>query len=177
MRQRVMIAMAISCGPKLLIADEPTTALDVTTQAQIMELILRLRRTTGSALVLISHDLSLVAGVVDRVAVMYAGRVVEVGPVDVILKSPEHPYTLALLRSIPRLDRPRPDRLIAIRGVPPDPVLRPSGCSFHPRCPLAMEICRQETPQLEGAGDDRHEVACWAAGRHALTPSLETAAP
>jgi oligopeptide transport system ATP-binding protein len=177
MRQRVMIAMAISCGPKLLIADEPTTALDVTTQAQIMELILRLRRTTGSALVLISHDLALVAGVVDRVAVMYAGRVVEVGPVDVILKSPEHPYTLALLRSIPRLDRPRPDRLTAIRGVPPDPVRRPSGCAFHPRCPLAMEICRHETPQLEQARDGRHEVACWAAGRHAPTPSLETAAP
>jgi peptide/nickel transport system permease protein len=171
MRQRVMIAMAISCSPKLLIADEPTTALDVTTQAQIMELILRLRRTTGSALVLISHDLGLVAGVVDRVAVMYAGRVVEVGPVDVILKSPAHPYTLALLRSIPRLDRDRPERLIAIRGAPPDPVRRPSGCAFHPRCPLAMEICRQETPQLEALNDDHHEVACWATGPHAMTHS------
>jgi peptide/nickel transport system permease protein len=168
MRQRVVIAMAISCSPKLLIADEPTTALDVTTQAQIMELILRLRRTTGSALVLISHDLGLVAGVVDRVAVMYAGRIVETGPVDVILKSPAHPYTLALLRSIPRLDRPRPDRLIAIRGIPPDPVRRPSGCAFHPRCPLAMEICRVETPQLEPLDGDRHEVACWATGPHAV---------
>jgi peptide/nickel transport system permease protein len=176
MRQRVMIAMAISCGPKLLIADEPTTALDVTTQAQIMDLILRLRRTTGSALILISHDLGLVAGVVDRVAVMYAGRVVEVGPADVIMKSPEHPYTLALLRSIPRLDRPRPDRLVAIRGVPPDPVRRPEGCSFHPRCPLVMEICRRETPQLEPVEDDRHQVACWAAGRRALTPAPGAAA-
>jgi peptide/nickel transport system permease protein len=176
MRQRVMIAMAISCRPKLLIADEPTTALDVTTQAQIMELILRLRRTTGSALVLISHDLGLVAGVVDRVAVMYAGRVVEIGRVDVILNSPAHPYTLALLRSIPRLDRPRPDRLIAIRGVPPDPVRRPSGCSFHPRCPLAMEICRHETPQLEPLDGEHHEVACWATGPHAMTPSAGNAA-
>jgi peptide/nickel transport system ATP-binding protein/peptide/nickel transport system permease protein len=177
MRQRVMIAMAISCHPKLLIADEPTTALDVTTQTQIMELILRLRRTTGSALLLISHDLGLVAGVVDRVAVMYAGRVVEVGPVDVILKSPEHPYTLALLRSIPRLDHARPDRLTAISGVPPDPVQRPEGCAFHPRCPLAMEICRHETPQLEGVGDDHHEVACWAAGRYRQSPSPAGAAP
>src|SRR4029077_11050136 len=176
MRQRVMIAMALSCGPKLLIADEPTTALDVTTQAQIMDLILRLRRTTGSALILISHDLGLVAGVVDRVAVMYAGRVVEVGPADVILKSPEHPYTLALLRSIPRLDRPRPDRLVAIRGVPPDPVRRPEGCSFHPRCPLVMEACRRETPQREPVEDDRHQVACWAAGRRALTPAPGAAA-
>jgi oligopeptide/dipeptide ABC transporter ATP-binding protein len=170
MRQRVMIAMAISCEPKLLIADEPTTALDVTTQAQIMDLILRLRRSTGCALILISHDLGLVAGVVDRVAVMYAGRVVETGPVDVILSAPEHPYTLALLRSIPRLDRPRPDRLIAIRGVPPDPVRRAAGCSFYPRCPLAMDICRQEAPPLDPVGDD-HRVACWATGRHAITRS------
>jgi oligopeptide/dipeptide ABC transporter ATP-binding protein len=177
MRQRVMIAMAISCNPKLLIADEPTTALDVTTQAQIMELILRLRRTIGSALVLISHDLGLVAGVVDRVAVMYAGRVVEVGPVDVILKSPAHPYTLALLRSIPRLDRERPERLIAIHGAPPDPIRRPTGCSFHPRCPLAMEICRNETPQLEALNGDHHEVACWATGPHAVTESPGVAAP
>jgi oligopeptide transport system ATP-binding protein len=177
MRQRVMIAMAISCRPQLLIADEPTTALDVTTQTQIMELIRRLRKTTGSALVLISHDLGLVAGVVDRVAVMYAGRVVEVGPVDVILKSPEHPYTLALLQSIPRLDHPRPDRLVAIRGVPPDPVRRPAGCAFHPRCPLVMEICRHETPQLEGVGDDHHEVACWAAGPQGQARTTAETAP
>ena len=177
MRQRVMIAMAISCRPKVLIADEPTTALDVTTQAQIMELILRLRRTTGSAMVLISHDLGLVAGVVDRVAVMYAGRVVELGRVDTILKSPAHPYTLALLRSIPRLDRPRPDRLIAIQGVPPDPVRRPSGCAFHPRCPLAMDICRQETPQLEPLDGEHHEVACWATGPHAVTQPQINVAP
>jgi oligopeptide transport system ATP-binding protein len=164
MRQRVMIAMAISCRPELLIADEPTTALDVTTQAQVIELLLRLRRTTGCALILISHDLGLVAGVVDRVAVMYAGRVVESGPMNVILGSPEHPYTLALLRSIPRLDRPRPDRLLAIDGVPPDPVRRASGCAFHPRCPLAMDVCRTETPALEPLVGD-HAVACWAAGR------------
>jgi peptide/nickel transport system permease protein len=175
MRQRVMIAMAISCEPKLLIADEPTTSLDVTTQAQIMDLILRLRRSTGCALILISHDLGLVAGVVDRVAVMYAGRIVEAGPAKVILSSPQHPYTLALLQSIPRLDRPRPDRLPAIRGVPPDPVRRSVGCSFNPRCPLVMDICRREEPQLEPASDD-HEVACWATGHHAIKPSLEGAA-
>lgn len=169
MRQRVMIAMAISCRPKLLIADEPTTALDVTTQAQIMDLILRLRQTTGCALILISHDMGLVAGVVDRVAVMYAGRVVEAGPVNVILGDPEHPYTLALLRSIPRLDRPRPDRLVAIRGLPPDPVRRAAGCSFHPRCPLAIEICRQEAPSLDLLEHD-HRVACWVAQRQAMPP-------
>jgi oligopeptide/dipeptide ABC transporter ATP-binding protein len=175
MRQRVMIAMAISCRPKLLIADEPTTALDVTTQAQIMELLLQLRGTTGCALMLISHDLGLVARVVDRVMVMYAGRVVESGPVKVILRAPQHPYTLALLRSIPRLDRPRPNRLVAISGVPPDPVHRATGCSFHPRCPLAMEICRTETPVLE-LGMNNHRVACWAIERGTNPPDATSPA-
>lgn len=160
MRQRVMIAMAIACHPRVLIADEPTTALDVTVQAQVMDLILQLRRTFDLALILISHDLGLVARVVDRVAVMYAGRFVEMGPVSNMLGEPIHPYSAGLLHSAPRLDQPRSSRLTTVPGAPPDAARRPTGCAFHPRCPLAVERCERETPALKPFGPD-HFAACW----------------
>lgn len=146
MRQRMMIAMALLCKPRLLIADEPTTALDVTIQAQILELMQQLRQETGSALILVTHDLGVVAGVADRVLVLYAGRTMETGPTHELLTRPSHPYTLALLRCIPRLDRPKPNRLLTIEGTPPDPSRRPEGCVFHPRCPQSADICRQKPP-------------------------------
>jgi oligopeptide/dipeptide ABC transporter ATP-binding protein len=159
MRQRVMIAMAVSNGPDVLICDEPTTALDVTVQAQILEVIGRLREEQGIALVLITHDLGVVAGTVDRVAIMYAGRVVEEGPLATVFAAPRHPYTRGLLASLPRLDRrgdPTP-----IGGVPPSPLSLPSGCPFHPRCPLAEAICEEIEPGLEPLGDG--QVACHVA--------------
>jgi oligopeptide transport system ATP-binding protein len=160
MRQRVMIAMALACEPRLLIADEPTTALDVTIQAQILDLLQRLRRELGMALILITHDLGVVAGIVDRVNVMYAGHVVESAPVDDVFHDPRHPYTDGLMGSIPRMDRPRRDRLQAIRGVPPDLVEPPPGCAFQPRCPYAIERCAVEAPPLLAVAPD-HESACW----------------
>ncbi|MDP8943367.1 MAG: ABC transporter ATP-binding protein, partial [Actinomycetota bacterium] len=161
MRQRVMIAMALANDPKLLIADEPTTALDVTVQAQILELIARLREELGLALVLVTHDLGVVAEMADEVAVMYAGRVVEAGPREAIFAAPEHPYTWGLLRSVPRLDRPRGEALSPIPGRPPSPIDRPPGCSFHPRCPYAREHHRRVDPGLEPVpGDPRHRAAC-----------------
>ena len=160
MRQRVMIAMALSCEPKLLIADEPTTALDVTIQAQILELLQRLRVELGMALLLITHDLGVVAGIVDRVHVMYAGHIVEVAPVDVAFDDPRHPYTLGLMASIPRLDAGRGARLTAIQGVPPGLVDPPAGCPFEPRCPYAVQRSARENPPLERVAPD-HEVACW----------------
>jgi oligopeptide/dipeptide ABC transporter ATP-binding protein len=147
MRQRVMIAMAMSNGPDVLICDEPTTALDVTVQAQILEVIGRLREEQGIALVLITHDLGVVAGTVDRVAIMYAGRVVEEGALATVFGAPRHPYTRGLLASLPRLDRradPTP-----IGGIPPSPLTLPSGCPFHPRCPLAEAVCEVIEPDLE----------------------------
>jgi oligopeptide/dipeptide ABC transporter ATP-binding protein len=147
MRQRVMIAMAMSNGPDVLICDEPTTALDVTVQAQILEVIGRLREEQGIALVLITHDLGVVAGTVDRVAIMYAGRVVEEGALATVFGAPRHPYTRGLLASLPRLDRradPTP-----IGGIPPSPLTLPSGCPFHPRCPLAEAMCEVIEPDLE----------------------------
>jgi peptide/nickel transport system ATP-binding protein len=159
MRQRVMIAMALINDPKLLIADEPTTALDVTVQAQILELIGRLRTELGTAVVLITHDLGVVAEVTEEIAVMYAGRIVEQGPVDRIFGAPEHPYTWGLLRSIPRLDTPRDRELVPIPGRPPSLINRPSGCAFHPRCPYVREAHTKIVPELVESVPG-HTVAC-----------------
>jgi oligopeptide transport system ATP-binding protein len=160
MRQRAMISMGLSCNPSLLIADEPTTALDVTIQAQIIDLVKELREQMEMAVIWITHDLGVVAGLADRVLVMYAGFIVEKGTVDEIYKEPHHPYTLALLKSLPRVDRSSGDRLATIPGFPPDLLGLPPGCPFTPRCSYAVDRCRQENPQLSvvTAG---HEVACW----------------
>ena len=160
MRQRALIAMAISANPQILIADEPTTALDVTIQAQILRLLDRLRRELGMALVLISHDLSVIAGVADTVAVMYAGRIVEFAQVDELFARPRHPYTHALLKALPRLDQPIADRLSPISGLPPDPHFPVPGCAFHPRCEFAEEKCRGELPPLEQKNGE-HALRCW----------------
>jgi len=158
MRQRVMIAMALSCSPDLLIADEPTTALDVTVQAQVLELLKEIQRDTGMAIVLITHDLGVVAGMADEVAVMYAGRVVERAAVAAIFDDPQHPYTLGLLGSIPRIEENR-DRLLAIEGTLPPPGSQPRGCRFHPRCVFRTEACTlADPPLLEVA--DHHRAAC-----------------
>ncbi len=159
MRQRVMIAMALSSDPKLLIADEPTTALDVTVQAQILELMKELRERLGMAIMLITHDLGVVAEMVDEVAVMYAGRVVERGPVEEIFSSPQHPYTEALLESIPLLGMRYTDRLKAIRGTVPNPLEWPAGCRFAPRCDYAFDKCISNDPPLLPVPPQ--ESACW----------------
>lgn len=161
MRQRVMIAMALSCDPKLLIADEPTTALDVTIQAQIVDIVKRLRRELDMSIIWITHDLGIVASLVDRVMVMYAGYIIETAKVKDLYASPRHPYTLGLLRSIPRLDGTRKSKLTPIHGLPPDLLDLPTGCPFAPRCGFVMERCLQENPQLRTVGE-RHQVACWA---------------
>jgi oligopeptide/dipeptide ABC transporter ATP-binding protein len=158
MRQRVMIAMALACEPALLIADEPTTALDVTIQAQILALLALLKRERGMAIAFVSHDLGAVAGIAERMVVMYAGRVVEEGSVRAIFATPAHPYTAGLLAAIPRLDGAVDAPLGAIPGQPPDARELPSGCAFHPRCARALERCRCERPKLVPAGDGR--VAC-----------------
>jgi peptide/nickel transport system ATP-binding protein len=161
MRQRAMIAMALINEPKLLIADEPTTALDVTVQAQILELIERLQAETGTAVIMITHDLGVVAEVTDEIAVMYAGRIVERAPTRELFASPQHPYTWGLLRSIPRLDSPRDEELVPIEGRPPSLITRPSGCAFHPRCPFVREAHKRIDPQLEPVrGKADHDVAC-----------------
>jgi peptide/nickel transport system ATP-binding protein len=160
MRQRVMIALALSCNPGLLIADEPTTALDVTIQAQILELIKNLRREFGSAVVMITHDLGVVADVADRILVMYAGRIVEEGDKEQIFYDPQHPYTWGLLGSIARLDRPKPRRLTAIAGQPPSLINKPRGCNFRPRCPHAFDRCREEDPPLTEKVGGGHLDAC-----------------
>ena len=161
MRQRVMIAMGISCNPDVLIADEPTTALDVTIQAQILELIGSLQREFDSAVVLITHDLGVVAEVANRVAVMYAGRIVEYAGVGELFRGPQHPYTWGLLGSISRMDRPRQRRLAAITGQPPSLISLPAGCSFRPRCPHAFDRCRAERPDLVARSGAGHLDACF----------------
>jgi oligopeptide/dipeptide ABC transporter ATP-binding protein len=162
MRQRVMIALALSCDPSILIADEPTTALDVTIQAQILEHIRKLRDETGAAVIIVTHDLGVVADIADRIAVMYAGRIVEEGTLDQIFYDPQHPYTWGLLGSIARVDRPRPERLPAIAGLPPSLLDRPEGCHFRPRCPHEFGKCG-EVPPLESRveGKPKHRDRCW----------------
>src|SRR4051812_18384356 len=161
MRQRAMIAMALANDPKLLIADEPTTALDVTVQAQILELIERLQGEFDTAVVVITHDLGVVAEMADEIAVMYAGRIVEKANADTIFAAPEHPYTWGLLSSIPRLDSPRGEELVPIGGRPPSLITLPGGCSFHPRCPYVREAHKRVDPKLEPIADSKnHEVAC-----------------
>jgi peptide/nickel transport system ATP-binding protein len=159
MRQRVMIAMALVLDPDVLIADEPTTALDVTVQAQILDLIRALQAEHGTAVVLITHDLGVIAETADDVVVMYAGRIAERGPLETILETPEHPYTWGLFQSVPRLDGSRPERLHPISGLPPSLIHVPSGCPFHPRCPYAFDVCPRVEPPLllSQAG---HAVAC-----------------
>jgi oligopeptide/dipeptide ABC transporter ATP-binding protein len=162
MRQRVMIAMALSCSPDLLIADEPTTALDVTIQAQILDEIRKLRQETDAGVILVTHDLGVVADIADRIAVMYAGRIVEEGTLDELFYDPQHPYTWGLLGSITRLDRERPERLPAIPGQPPSLLNPPAGCHFRPRCPHAFDRCN-EVPALEPRLPDApgHRDRCW----------------
>ncbi|WP_262403591.1 ABC transporter ATP-binding protein [Actinomadura sp. CNU-125] len=159
MRQRITIAMALSCDPEVLFADEPTTALDVTVQKQIMRLLHRRRDERDMAMVLVSHDLSVVADHADEVIVMYAGRIVERGPAQAVFTTPRMRYTEALLRAVPDLSAPNHTRLAVIDGRPPDLVAPPSGCRFHPRCPFARERCRSDEPPLTSAHDRSH--ACW----------------
>jgi len=162
MRQRAMIAMALANEPRLLIADEPTTALDVTTQAQIIQLIERLQQELGMAVIMITHDLGVIAEVADRVLVMYAGRIVEQGTLDEIFYDPQHPYTWGLLGSLTRLDRPRPERLPQIQGVPPSLLAPPEGCHFQPRCPHAFKKCTQVPPLAAGQPSAAgHLDRCW----------------
>jgi peptide/nickel transport system ATP-binding protein/oligopeptide transport system ATP-binding protein len=161
MRQRAMIAMALSCNPSILIADEPTTALDVTIQAQIVELINELKDDFNSAVIMITHDLGVVADIADEIIVMYAGRVVERAETRDLFYDPQMPYTWGLLGSIPRLDRPRPERLHSIKGSPPSLITLPEGCKFRPRCPHAFEKCKQE-PELENRVETPgHLDRCW----------------
>ncbi|MCS6963133.1 ABC transporter ATP-binding protein [Thermoflexus sp.] len=160
MRQRVMIAMALACHPQILIADEPTTALDVTIQAQIIDLVKRLRDELGMAIIWITHDLGVVAGLAHRVAVMYAGYIVEEAPVLELYHHPRHPYTLGLLGSLPRLDRRERQRLVSIDGMPPDLLELSRGCPFAPRCPYAFDRCWEENPRLEEIAPN-HRIACW----------------
>ncbi len=172
MRQRAMIAIALACNPKLLIADEPTTALDVTIQAQIMDLLRDLKRQLGTSVILITHDLGVVAGMAQRVVVMYGGKVVEEGAVRDIYHNPQHPYTWGLLRSIPRLGTGRRQRLIPIDGQPPDLLHPPAGCGFTDRCEYAMEVCRDLPPEHLGVGPG-HQARCWLL--HPSAPRVERA--
>jgi len=160
MRQRVMIAMALSCNPKLLIADEPTTALDVTIQAQILELVQQLGKELGTAVLVITHNLGVVARYADRVNVMYAGRIIERGSAKEIYGNPRHPYTIGLLNSVPRLDEPRKEQLDPIEGLPPDLIGLPAGCAFRPRCKFAIDRCATDNPTLQTVSDG-HTAACW----------------
>lgn len=172
MRQRAMIAIALACAPKLLIADEPTTALDVTIQAQILDLMNGLKEKLGTSIILITHDLGVVAETADRVVVMYAGKVVESGRVEEIFYRPRHPYTWGLMGSMPRLDQARGQDLIPITGTPPDLLSPPKGCPFAARCKHAMKICTQEMPETTPVGQGTsHQVACWL--EHPMAPTVE----
>ncbi len=159
MRQRVMIAMAMSCNAEILIADEPTSALDVTIQAQILEIMKQLSEEFGTAVIMITHDLGVVAGMCDNICVMYAGRVVEKASVDELFENPKHPYTRSLIKSVPRLDQPGKDRLFSIEGQPPNLIDLPECCSFHPRCHEAMDICRAKYPPIHYFGE--RNARCW----------------
>ena len=163
MRQRVMIAMSLSCNPEILIADEPTSALDVTIQAQILELMQDLTKRLGTAVILITHSLGVVAGFCDTICVMYAGRVVERGPTNSIFDAPKHPYTVGLLRSVPRLDKENAERLYSIPGQPPNVIDLPDCCPFYPRCEKAMDICKHKYPKLVDFGG-AHSASCWLYG-------------
>ncbi len=175
MRQRVMIAMGLSCNPQLLIADEPTTALDVTTQAQIMDLMLRLADERDTAVILITHDLGVVAGFCDTVQVMYAGTIVESGSADDLYGDPQHPYTWGLLASMTRLDEEQRQRLHSVRGAPPSLINLPTGCRFRPRCDFAVEICGQALPVLRDSGGEGQLAACHRATELGLS-SIDAAA-
>ncbi|MGH7761230.1 MAG: ABC transporter ATP-binding protein [Candidatus Dormibacteraceae bacterium] len=174
MRQRAMIAMGLANEPSLLIADEPTTALDVTVQAQIIQLMKQLNRELGTAMMLITHNMALVASLCQRVVVMYAGRVVEEGPVEQIFKSPQHPYTWSLLRSVPRVDEARKDRLVSIKGLPPDLSNPPPGCKFHPRCPFVIDHCKIEEPALSEVATEQ-VARCWVLMRNVSEADVATA--
>ena len=174
MRQRAMIAMGLANEPSLLIADEPTTALDVTVQAQIIDLMKQLNRELGTAMMLITHNMALVASLCQRVVVMYAGRVVEEGPVEQIFKSPQHPYTWSLLRSVPRVDEARKGRLVSIKGLPPDLANAPPGCKFHPRCPFVIDRCKREEPELAEVSAAQ-QARCWVLMRSVTDEALESA--
>ena len=163
MRQRVMIAMALSCNPKLIIADEPTTALDVTIQAQILELMKDLSKQYGVSLIIITHNLGVVARYADRMNIMYAGKIIERGTAAEIYANPKHPYTVGLLNSVPRLDLPRKEKLDPIEGQPPDLINLPQGCSFRARCRYAIDRCAEEIPELQAVGGDGHTSACFVA--------------
>ncbi len=184
MRQRAMIAMALSCNPQLLIADEPTTALDVTIQAQIMDLLADIRQKTNTAIILITHDLGVVASLANRVAVMYAGKIVETGSVEDIYYRHKHPYTLALLNSLPKPDTDRNERLISIPGTPPDLLDPPKGCPFASRCNYAMRVCKEKMPPkfpISADGNSEktngnaagHEAACWLLHTDCPKPAKE----
>ncbi|MFC7439697.1 ABC transporter ATP-binding protein [Laceyella putida] len=170
MRQRAMIAIALACQPKVLIADEPTTALDVTIQAQIIDLMKELQSKTGTSIILITHDLGVVADIADRVVVMYAGKVVESGKLDEIFYEPKHPYTWGLLGSMPRLDLSRDQELLPILGTPPNLLHPPKGCPFAARCKHAMSICTQEMPEFDQVSST-HQVACWL--QHPMAPEVK----
>jgi oligopeptide transport system ATP-binding protein len=170
MRQRVMIAIALACNPKLLIADEPTTALDVTIQAQIIDLLRQIQLQTGTSIILITHDLGVVAEMAQRVVVMYAGKIVEQGNLDDIFYNPKHPYTWGLLRSVPRLDSDGEQELVPIPGTPPDLFAPPTGCAFAARCPYAMQICKEQDAEHIHISDS-HSAACWLL--HPDAPQVE----
>jgi oligopeptide transport system ATP-binding protein len=170
MRQRAMIAMALACNPKLLIADEPTTALDVTIQAQILELMQALQAKLNTAIILISHDLGVIAGLCSRVIVMYAGKIAETGTAQDIYHHPQHPYTWGLLKSVPRLDLQQKQKLSVIEGQPPDLLQPPAGCPFHPRCPYAMRVCTEHYPTTTQLSQV-HSVKCWL--QHPRAPKVQ----
>ena len=170
MRQRAMIAIALACSPKILIADEPTTALDVTIQSQIMELIADLQKKLGTAVILVTHDLGVVAEVADRIQVMYAGKIVESGTVHEIFNAPQHPYTWALLKSVPTLSTKNKAELYSLKGTPPDLLDPPAGCPFAARCEFCMNICRNHMPETT-VESDTHIVACWL--KHSKAPKVK----